>query len=313
MSLSKPFPDVALVGAMKSATTTLASTLQQHPQLAVAEPKEPGFFSRDERYELGFDWYVRQFPDYHDSQLSCDASTCYSRSREYPLAAERLADANPQVKIIYLLRNPIERAYSHYCHEMAERFLRGESPVRLADYFHTDRTALYASEYSIELLHLREFFSPSQILCLRFERFLTDSVGVLAEISRFLETDDFTEVQEPPNSHENARGDSVKRTEVRRNVNRLRHSWVARSIRPVLSRRSRDALRSGLTVLLQKTKLGEKRSQRFRHSVDPLSLEVRNWLHERLDPHSTELESLLGWDLTDWKVGERIKVEEEVG
>ena len=118
--MSGRLPDFMLIGAMKSGTTTLHAYLSRHPGLFLCTPKEPGFFSRDERYARGLDWYRELFTDAQPEQLCGEASTCYSRWPHFENAAPRIAADVPGAKLLYITRDPVERAYSHYRHLMEE-------------------------------------------------------------------------------------------------------------------------------------------------------------------------------------------------
>ena len=86
-------PDVALIGAAKSGTTELAQWLAKHPQIGLGRLKEPNFFSHDDQFELGLDWYSELLTDLPDECLALDASTGYTRWPQHPHAARRLAHA----------------------------------------------------------------------------------------------------------------------------------------------------------------------------------------------------------------------------
>lgn len=137
-------PGFLIVGAQRSGTTSLFKTLIQHP--AVARPflrKGVHFF--DNRYERGLDWYRGNFPLTATSRLRRlgSAGPLTGESSPYymfhPLAPWRIARDLPEVKLLVLLRDPVERAYSAHSHELArgyetepfERALALE-PARLA-------------------------------------------------------------------------------------------------------------------------------------------------------------------------------------
>lgn len=106
---------VIIVGAMKSGTTTLFSLLADHPRIAPACPKEPGFFAFEEIHARGYDWYHGLFdfdPARHDYRL--EASTDYSKAPFVTGVWDRMA-ARPgaQFKLIYIMRHPLKRIESH--------------------------------------------------------------------------------------------------------------------------------------------------------------------------------------------------------
>ena len=173
----KPLPDVALIGAMKAGTSSLATAFDEHPKLAVARAnrkgnvrKEPRIFSRDERYAKGPQWYAEHFEHAIEGQLTIDASTCYSRSMEFPNAIPRLHAANPDAKIIYVLRNPVS-ARVLALQTCRKRRLSCKKPIpTFAQFIEANREAIAASTYVRELELLQQYFKSSQLLILRFDQ-----------------------------------------------------------------------------------------------------------------------------------------------
>lgn len=109
---------VIIVGAMKSGTTTLFSLLADHPQIAPARPKEPGFFAFDEIHAQGWDWYHELFdfdPARHVYRL--EASTDYTKEPFVTGVWERMkARSGARYKLIYIMRHPLRRIESHARH-----------------------------------------------------------------------------------------------------------------------------------------------------------------------------------------------------
>ena len=111
-------PDFLIIGAAKSATTTLYEYLTRQQAIFMSPEKEPCYFSHDDVYAKGEDWYRSLFAGARDDQICGEASTTYSRWPQYPHAAERIARAIPQARFIYVMRHPVERIYSFYGHRM---------------------------------------------------------------------------------------------------------------------------------------------------------------------------------------------------
>ena len=117
-------PDFIVIGAMKSATTTLHDQLAQQPGVFMSEPKEPNFFSNDEQYARGMAWYHGLFKDAAPDDLCGESSTHYTKLPTYPHTVERLKEAVPDAKLIYVMRHPIDRLISQYIHEWSEGVIR---------------------------------------------------------------------------------------------------------------------------------------------------------------------------------------------
>lgn len=108
-------PDFLIIGAQKAGTTTLYNCLVQHPQISMPKVKEVHYF--DLNYDKGIGWYKEFFrtgkPFWR--KIAGEASPYYFF---HPLVPERVARHLPKVKLIVMLRNPIDRAYSHFYHEV---------------------------------------------------------------------------------------------------------------------------------------------------------------------------------------------------
>ncbi|MGH7580027.1 MAG: sulfotransferase family protein [Gemmatimonadales bacterium] len=111
-------PSALIIGAQRSGTTSLFNYLAQHPEVLPPAHKEVHYF--DLHYARGLRWYRARFPFGYRlrSALTIDASPYYLT---HPLVPERAARLLPDVKLVAVLRNPIERAYSHYQHEVRDR------------------------------------------------------------------------------------------------------------------------------------------------------------------------------------------------
>lgn len=110
----RALPDFVIIGAMKGGTTSMFQYLAQHPQVRPPFRKEIKFF--DIHFAKGLGWYRAHFP----LQAKMKAGAVTGEATPYylfhPLAAERMAKFLPNAKLIVMLRNPVDRAYSHYSH-----------------------------------------------------------------------------------------------------------------------------------------------------------------------------------------------------
>lgn len=103
------FPDFIIVGAQKSGTTALYEYLSKHPKIQPTKQKEIHYFNCESQYTKGTEFYRSLFRLDTRSKLTFDASPGYLQST---IAPQRIYAHNPKVKIIILLRDPVERAYS---------------------------------------------------------------------------------------------------------------------------------------------------------------------------------------------------------
>ncbi len=103
--------DFIIIGAQKAGTTSLFRYLSAHPNICMPVKKEIEFFSREEYYSKGLTWYGQWFLNCNRNNLVGEASPQYMF---YDYVPERIFNVFPDVKLIVILRNPIDRAYSHY-------------------------------------------------------------------------------------------------------------------------------------------------------------------------------------------------------
>lgn len=109
-------PHFLIIGTQKGGTSSLYNALGQHPQILKGSRKEVHFF--DQYYSYGLDWYLEQFPECTPGYITGEASPFYMA---HPLAAARIAKHCPDIRLIALLRNPADRAISHYHQEVRRK------------------------------------------------------------------------------------------------------------------------------------------------------------------------------------------------
>lgn len=127
------FPDFLIIGAQKCGTSSLFRYLGESPHVELPTAKEVHFFDR--QFERGPDWYRSQFPEPGSARalrrrrrITGEASPYYLF---HPLAARRVREVLPEVRLLALLRNPVHRAVSHYYHELGNGFEELPLPVAL--------------------------------------------------------------------------------------------------------------------------------------------------------------------------------------
>jgi hypothetical protein len=110
-------PNFLVIGAMKSGTTSLHFYLSRHPEIMMAEGKETDFFAREELWQLGAESYRNYF---RETTVKFIGESCpnYAKFPYFPNVPERIYQIIPKVKIIYLVRNPLERIFSQYFHAL---------------------------------------------------------------------------------------------------------------------------------------------------------------------------------------------------
>ena len=175
-------PQFIIIGAMKCATTTLHEQLALQPGFFMTEPKEPSFFSDDDQYARGLDWYRSLFTARGDAAFCGESSTNYTKLPDFPRTVERMQRHLPDVRLIYIMRHPIERLVSHYVHEWSLRNLR--EPIDQAVDRH--RELVNYGRYALQLQPYLDAFGASSILPVFFERLVTSPQEELDRIFAFL-------------------------------------------------------------------------------------------------------------------------------
>lgn len=168
----RKLPDFLIIGAQRSGTSSLYQHLARHPNVKRAARKEVHFF--DTHFHRGLDWYRAQFPF---SGVTGEASPSYLFLPHVP---ERVKQALPTVKLIAILRNPIDRALSSYHHQTRKK--RESRPFAEAIQFENWPVArerfhhayLARGLYADQLEHWLKFFPKEQLLVLSAEKFFKE-------------------------------------------------------------------------------------------------------------------------------------------
>ncbi len=300
-------PNFLIIGAMKSGTTSLYHYLKQHPQIYMSSLKEPNFFAL-EGSNLDFDgaegkeriqrWVKREsvtdIEEYRAlfrgaaGELAIgEASPMYLYSPEAPY---RIRYYIPEAKLITILRNPVERAYSAFLYMRRD----GREPLkefhqalqaeegRMRDKWEWIWHYRHVGFYYAQLKRYFDVFDKEQIKVYLYEDLRADLPNVLQDIFRFLEVDEAF----------------VPDTSLRHNVSGIpktgllprltfRRNPVKTVLRPLLP----QGLRQRISVSLKSRSLVE---------APPLAPEIRRELLEGYRDDILKLEDLIEWDLSGW-------------
>jgi len=172
-------PDFLVIGAMKSGTTSLYRYLITHPEVSGAESKEPEFFSKN--YDKGLEWYKELFSA--GGRLSFEASTGYTKRQFWPEAAERIYRELPGVKLIYCLRDPVERTISNYHHNVQ----KGREKLPFSQAIRKPGNGYVATSlYAYQLEAYQRFYLEGRVHVIDFEAFKASPSRHMDEVFRFL-------------------------------------------------------------------------------------------------------------------------------
>lgn len=185
-------PNFIIGGATTSGTSFLTHLLNQHADIYLPKDlTEPHFFSVTSWYENGIEWYKKTFfSNYNNEKAIGERSTSYFH---FPEAPERLKQHFPHLKLIFVLRNPVDRAYAHYRYMV----LRGMEPLDFSEALVQEKNRFDAelrhheyagrSMYGKQLEWFLKFFPFEQILIVNSEKLRVDTDVQLKRITDFLE------------------------------------------------------------------------------------------------------------------------------
>lgn len=179
----RALPDFLVIGAMKAGTTTLYHDLASQAAIRMSEVKEPSVLLRFPDPDQAIGNYARQFAGHRSGQLLGEASTEYSKLPRHSGVAERARDLlGADLKLVYLVRNPVERAVSHHHHA----FSRGRQGADIDATARSDSTLVDFGRYAMQLDPWIESFGMDRILVLRFEDYVRDRAAALRKVGAHL-------------------------------------------------------------------------------------------------------------------------------
>jgi hypothetical protein len=175
----------AVVNAMKCGTTSLAQLLAQHPQVCFCREKEPHFFANEPQWRENLPRYHGMFTPESD-QICGEASTTYTMMpRNATRVWQVLHEYSPHLKILYVMRHPVDRITSHYMHATLRGIVRGVLPEVLQSY----AGLLTFTRYWTQIRPHIETFGADQVLLLFFEDFGKRMGEFLDMVAQFLNLD----------------------------------------------------------------------------------------------------------------------------
>lgn len=191
-----------IIGASKCGTTSFYNILKEHPDICMSSIKETSYFSLSEEKQKNIN-YQDYYNHCNDQSILGEVSPIYSELHSAPKTAERIYDYNPDAKIIYLVRNPINRLKSvwkqtlhtgHWKRKVyLDRFGIDIPKMSLAfeEAVFEYPPFLDACRYWFQIDGYRKFFSDQQIKVLLFEEFVNEPEKVFKDVFSFLEIENF--------------------------------------------------------------------------------------------------------------------------
>jgi hypothetical protein len=189
---SQWLPTFIIGGAMRAGTSSLNAYLREHPEISVSRPKEVHFF--DQNYGQGLEWYRQHFP--HRSGIAIgEATPDYLYHQKAP---QRIAETLPQVRVLLMLRDPVDRAYSHYWHNRSV----GKEQLPFEEALRVERHRLEGSlkdrvtfsyvdrgRYSAQIERLFGHIDPGRVLIQTFDDLQSNPELLYRRTCKFLGVD----------------------------------------------------------------------------------------------------------------------------
>jgi hypothetical protein len=273
-------PNFLIIGSQKAGTTSLYRVLRDHPQVYVSPVKEINFFFHNALYEQGLDFYESHFTGApEDARAVGEASPGYIC---HPQAPARIHQIYPDLKLILIVRDPVDRAYSQYWdsrRKLAEtRSFAQATEEALTPIYVPGETGYFSrGAYAIYVRRYLEYFRRDQLRVLRFRDLKENPRHFYQQCFQFLDVDP-----------------SFSSTTMIKAANApaiwshpLYHFFFRQPRYAVkLPRRIRDWLCTG---------------KRVPFTYPPMPPMVRNELQNFYRPYNTDLETLTGLDLSHWE------------
>jgi hypothetical protein len=180
-------PNLVILGAMKSGTTSLHEYLSYHPEVFMSRRKELNFFVEHQEWRKGAGWYASHFEGSEGFKVRGESSPNYTRYPLFPGVPERMHALLPEAKLIYCVRDPVRRFLSHYLHS----YSLGAENRSLEEVFEDLPATPYllCSRYSFQLEQFLAFYPHEQIKVVVLEELQSRPQETLREVFTFLGVD----------------------------------------------------------------------------------------------------------------------------
>jgi len=281
-------PTIIGIGAQKCASSWLHAALGIHPEIGVSDPKEVDFFSY--YFDRGYRWYEGHFAGTPGRRAYFEASPSYLHD---PRAPERVRAYDPAMKILLLIRDPVERAYSNHLHELVKGHIPPGTPF--AEGLANNPAYVEQGLYARHLSRWLDAFPKAQVMVLLAEDMAADAAGIARAVYRFAGVRDDI--------------DSAVLAERRNESDRARLPLLRKALRA-----GGDALRSaGLEEGLARAKrtpavawLLRANSVDIRDEIPPMDAESEARLTAAFAEDLQHLPGLLGRDSLPWPTWQKV-------
>jgi hypothetical protein len=265
--------DLFIVGAQKCATSTVHKIIESHADVVGPADKEIHFFSTCENWRGQLQEYKESF-EWQEGKLHFERSTSYTFYPHRNLAIwEKIYEYNDDAKILYCVRNPVDRIVSGYMHDSR----RGRIDCTVDEYAFHRSLVLDITRYTSQILPYMQQFGPDQVKIIFFKDIANRATRTATNIANFLELDPGQFTTDPGAIHANK---SLQTHDQSSTASSL--DWIKKNLRPLFRRDPNRPL--------------TERPSLSHDSALAITYMLRNEI--------AELEELTGRNLDSWRVGE---------
>lgn len=277
-------PDFIVIGAMKCGTSTVCAYLEDHPDIFMVPKAEPKFFSHDENFARGTEWYESFFAGQEGARLRGEGSNAYASGQMFPHSATRMAAYKPELKLIYVVRHPIDRIVSSW---IQNRVDMGDKFPSSLDRAVREMPERYQGEslYWQNLSRYRALFPDNQIFVGFMEDLKSDPEAFFAAICGFLGIEPTAQIRR---NHVNP---SLGKTMPSKAYSVLNGMPLMRAVKSLLPRKVLHGVRDRFLT-----------QEIVKSSLPDFSPDTRDWLRRQLAPDSAAFLSHCGKPEGYWEL-----------
>ncbi len=177
-------PNLIVIGAQKCGTSGLHYYLSLHPEISVSSPKELNFFIAERNWPKGLDWYRSHFDP--QARVRSEASPNYTAYPQHLEVPERMHSVVPDAKLLYMVRDPIDRIAAHWVHNYAKRREKGDLRSTL---MHPNTSYIARSHYHAQLQRFLRLYPREQTLVVEQEQLRSQRLETLRRVFEFAGVD----------------------------------------------------------------------------------------------------------------------------